>query len=555
MALDVISKAEQLGLAGRLDENTKALFERMFESAELAKLKDSQLVSFVDIVFRFMAGFAFSRTPERKDQKLRYLKAKNYYKNRSEEHMEEILDGLFDTSTTVDSDVNGAPTSVNAPATRSQAEALFEVVGFTPDVVDQLSLMYQEEPERVFLKTPIETVGEDLQNQLTELYKKIGNDKFQRLNDLVIATDSPLVRVAWRADEHPNRNKSRIWIDIKTPDQYEVILDNNNDTVAEGIFFETRDYDSLLDRQNKFMQFQLWTAEFVIGFAIPLDKKLNEPTEVKPNDLRIIDVMLNPYKKLTFLPIRSKEPFEDYFVDDNSRLFVSKEEQLIIKALSNNNSAFSQGFAQPWFKTSNPSKFQSFKLGASRLILLLKGNPQESDDEFGYANNPANMNDILTNLSKSYSLSAQAFGVGSAEGDSTSSSSGVSLFISDDKKNKRINNDRPRYGKFEGHLFEIIKVVNNFHVANLQEGEKTDSKNIPEETTLSARFQKIVTPLSNTDQIEKEQFDLDERIADRVSIIMERNPDLTEEQAIAIIEKIDARTPEAAIVEESNFDN
>lgn len=554
MALDV-DRVDQLGLSGLLGENTRALFERMFESAELVKLKDSQMISFVDIVFRFVAGFAFSRTKERLRQKKRYLKAKNYYKNRSKEHMDEILDGLFDTSDTVDADVDGTPTTVNAPATRSQAEALFEVVGFTPDVVDQLSLMYQEEPERVFLKSPTETVTDELQTQLSELYKKIGNDKFQRLNDLVIATDSPLVRVAWRADEHPNRDKSRIWIDIKTPDQYEVILDNNNDTVAEGIFFETRDYDSLVNFQNKFMKFQLWTAEFIIGFAVPLTKRLDEITEVKPNDLHIIDVMLNPYKRLTFLPIRSKEPFEDYFVDDNSRLFVSKEEQLIIKALSNNNSAFAQGFAQPWFKTANPSKYQSMKLGASRLLMLLKGNPNESDDEFGYANNPANMNDILTNLSKSYSLSAQAFGVGSAEGQSTSSSSGVSLFISDDKKNKRINNDRPRYNKFEGHLFEIIKVVNNFHVANLKEGEKTDSKNIPDETTLSARFQKIVTPLSNTEQLEKQQFDLDNRTGDRVSVIMERNPDLTEAQAVKIIEVIDARSPEEKEIEETTFDD
>lgn len=552
MAFDVHLKATELGLVDRLNENTKVLFEQMFESAELGKLKDKQIILLVDIVFRFITSFTTSRTRQRLDQKKRYLKAKNYYMNRTEEHREEILDGLFDVTTVPSTDTSGGVTAVPADGIRSQSEALFETIGFTSDVVDQLSLMYQEEPERIFLKSETETVGDDLNAQLLKIYKQIGNDKFQRLNDLVLAVDSPLVRVAWRADEHPNRGKSRIWIDIKTPDQYEVITDPDNDTVAEAIFFETRDYDTLEHFQNRFIKFQLWTSELIIGFAVPHQKEIKEVTEVKPNELRIIKVMANPYKKLTFIPLKSKEAFQDFFVDDNSRRFVSAEEQLTVKQLSNNTSAFSQGFSQPFYKTANPTKLGNLKLGPNTVLMLTKGNPNENDDEFGYASNPADPNAISENFARSYALAADRFGVSTEEGTSTSSQSGVSLFISDDKKNKRINSDRPRYNNFEAGLFEIIKSVNNFHVGNLQKGEKTDNKKIDNDVALNARFQKIVTPLSNTERIEKEQFDLDNRLTDRVGILMERNPDITEAQATAIIKEVDERADEA---EDINLDD
>jgi len=541
MPLDVTARAEQLGLAGSIDENTKVLFEQLFERASLVSLTDAQTKSLIDMTFRFINAFTFSRTQERTDQKERYLKAKNYYLNRTEEHRTEILSGLFEEKAKTMLNSLGQTVSVPEEGVRGKAEALFETIGFTNDVVDQLSLMYNEEPERIFLKSKAEKVSDEVNDQLISIYDKIGNDKFQRLNDLVIGTDIPICRIAWRREEGVNRGKSRIWIDIRTPDQYEVIVDSQNDTIAEAIFFETRDYDSLLDQQNKFIKFQLWTNEFIIGYAIPIQKNLNEITEVKPNELRILELILNPYKVLTFLPLHSKEPFQDYFVDDNSRRFVSAEEQLSVKQLSDNTGAFSQGFSQPWMKTSNPSKYGQIRMGPDRLFMLEKGNPGESDDEIGYASPNTQINDISQNFAASYSRAAARFGLGTAEGQSTSSASGVSLFISDDKKNKRINNDRPRYNKFEAMLFEIIKKVNNFHVGNLQEGEKTDNKTIADDVTLEARFRKIVTPLNNTEQLEKEQFDLDNRLADRVKIVMDRNPDITEEQAKASIEAIDAR--------------
>jgi len=541
MALDVTARADQLSLAGTLDENTKVLFEQLFERAESVRLTDAQTQSLVDMTFRFINAFTFSRTQERLDQKERYLKAKNYYMNRTEEHRVEILSGLFEEKATTQLNSLGQTVTVPEEGVRGKAEALFETIGFTNDVVDELSLMYSEEPERIFLESKTEKVNGEVNDQLISIYDKIGNDKFQRLNELVIATDTPVCRIAWRRDEGVNKNTSRIWIDIRTPDQYEVVVDSQNDTITEAIFFETRDYDSLLDRQNKFTKYQLWTDEFVIGYAIPEERDLNEVSEIKPNELRILDLILNPYKVLPFIPLHSKEPFQDYFVDDNSRRFVSAEEQLSVKQLSDNTGAFSQGFSQPFLKTANPTKYGRLKLGPDQLLMLEKGNPGEQDDEFGYASPSSDINDISQNFASSYSRAAARFGLGTAEGDSTSSASGVSLFISDDKKNKRINNDRPRYNRFEAMLFEIIKKVNNFHVGNLREGEKTDNKTINDDVTLEARFQKIVTPLNNTEQLEKEQFDLDNRLADRVSIIMERNPDITEEQAIASLEAIDER--------------
>jgi len=95
----------------------------------------------------------------------------------------------------------------------------------------------------------------------------------------------------------------------------------------------------------------------------------------------------------------------------------------------------------------------------------------------------------------------------------------------------------------EGTAFEVVKRVLNVEITNVQDGE-TELEAIPDNVTLHADFQEVTTKLSNNEQLEKEQFDLDNDLADRVTILMERNSDLTEDQAIAELKMIDDRKSE-----------
>jgi len=524
------------------NENSRTILENLIKAEGFDALNDDQIVLLVEITNRFNNSLVFSFTQERLDQKQLFTQAKNYYMNRSDLHREEIIDGVFSDDDN-QTDASGNQVSVNTNTPKSQTKAVFEIIGFTRDVVEELAVMYSPEPpQRIFFKNEDGELSDEEEANLQFIYDKIGNDKFQRINQLTKATDVILVRVAWRNDEEPDREKKRIWLDIKTPDQYDIVTSKLDDSVAEMIFFETRSYDTIQFQKNKHTIYELWHPLFVVIYRVNFVYNPNESSTITPGMIEPMKIIPNPYQMLPFVKVTNNEIYTDYFSDENARRFVNNENQLTLKKLSANILNLNSGFAQPVLKTFRNPKLANFKLGSNNVLILQKGNSQESDDEFDYISPNAQIDPINKDFKDSYISAADRFGASSQGGESSSSASGVSLFISDDKKNKIINKDRPRYATFEERLFETIRVVANHEINNPQETtDKTDIKPIPDEIRLKADFKEVVTKLNNNEQIAQDQFDLDNDLADRVKIIMERNPDLTEEQAIKIVQQMDKR--------------
>lgn len=504
------------------------------------KLTPKEVAELVQLTDRFRLALQYSFTQERIIQKKLFVQAKNYYMNASDLHIDEILNGIF-TKAENQTDAQGNQVSVNSNTPKEQSVALYEIIGFTRDVVDELALMYSPEPPvRVFLKNVSDKVKDDEDNNLMLYYKLIGNDKYQRLNSLVKALDVILIRTAWRSDED-NAKKKRIWLDLKTPDQFDVVTRKDDDSVAEAIFFETRSYDTIEFSKQDHTIYEFWHPLFVIFYRSGFVFKKDQSSEVLPNMISPVKVIKNPYGILPFTKITNNEIFTDYFSDENARRFVNNENQLTIKKLSANVLNLNSGFAQPTFKTFRDPKVDNFRLGPNNVLILAKGNTSESDDEFAYVSGNAQIEPINKDFETSYKGAADRMGVGSQSGESSSSASGVSLFISDDKKNKLINKDRERYADMESRLFENIKTVANHELANPEAGITSDLEKIDPEVHLKADFAEVVTKLSNNEQLERDQFDLDQDLADRFAIIKRRNPSWTDDQIDSFLETLDAR--------------
>jgi hypothetical protein len=78
---------------------------------------------------------------------------------------------------------------------------------------------------------------------------------------------------------------------------------------------------------------------------------------------------------------------------------------------------------------------------------------------------------------------------------------------------------------YESQLFETIKVVNNHH----------NPRKLSEKCTLKIDFAEIKPPVSEKDQLEVWQILQDMGLLSVVDIAMKRNPDLSREDAEALI--------------------
>lgn len=451
---------------------------------------------------KFINSLVQSLSTERISQKEIYRRAYDYLNCNSRAHLDEALEDFF-------SDYETKKTTI-----------LFRELGATKSIVDNISLVYSEQPERTFTINDKEIEDE----YLSELYEKIGNSFFQEYEKLVNGLSHCSVLVEW------DEESEAIDLRILTPDKYDVIVDDIDYTKPRAFYYQVSTQDDMTNKSNVTSFYYVDRenmSKVIVGIKYGEDDIVKN-TSVETVGLNGSNKEKNPYGIIPIVTTTSKKQVNDFFVDQNARLFESSEKLILIKDVSSNDAAFYQGF-DIYVHTKNMQQTavghgvsDGVKIAPDTVLNIDSGvagsrNPEKferlgSNTDLGMLNQ--DMKDVYLQL-------ASIFGLGESDGNVKVNQSGISLVVSDGKKNKLINANRPTYRTFENKLFEVIKIVNNKH----------SRVKINENVKISVDFKEIETSIGVTDKIDWQAHEMDYELKPKYMILMDDNPELTEELA------------------------
>ncbi len=480
-------------------------------------------------------------------QKKVYRKAIDFYKCNSEAHLEDILSDLF------------------AEYEEVKDEIIFREMGVTKGIVDNIALVYREEPERIFVnETGNEISDGALKDYLYDIYSNIGNTSFQLYERLVTAMSHCSVQVFW------NREKERVEMFFLTPDKYDVIVDPIHTAKATAFLYQVDTQDDMTDKQYNTVyyyvdEFQILRVKVFIQYA------QNTISTTTVNKITVVGVepflredalatdeyfsqfhFQNPYGIIPIITTTSEVQIMDFFVDVNARLFTTGEAVIITKDVSANDTSFNQGFPILVHTRNNMGAIANVSdkvIVSPKYILNAKngkgtGQPAE---KFEYIQPNADLSGLNQDISDTFLQIAAIFGLNESEGNVKANASGISLVVSDDKKNKLINASRGIYAKFEEEFFDMARTINN----------ASGGLNIPENIKVITNFKEIETVVNPSDRLSEKQFDIDNQMKPKYQILMEDDPEMTEEVAKAQIAEAQEEQAQgrAMLVEMTSPDN
>lgn len=454
---------------------------------------------------KFLNSLSVNLSDERVEQKNVYRKAVDFYNCNSKAHLDSILKNQF-----VDYE-------------KVKESVIFRELGMTKGIVDNISLVYSNKPTRNF-KVGDSNLNEKLQGHIDSIYDKIGNSFFQVHEKLVNTMSQCSVLVTYENDS--------IKLILMTPDKYDVIQNELDYTKADAYYFQIDSKDDMTNKQKVTSFIYVDSSTFgkiVVGQTWAKDKVVTETalnkTELSPLDN--LDSTENIYNTIPVVTTRSETPVNDFFVDSNSRLFESNESTLVLKDVSANKTAFLQGYSQ-LVHTQNSGSAMSesvsdaFRVGVDVKVNLENGiTGGQLPEKLEFLSPNTDLSQLNQDVKEKYLQTASIFGLGESDGNVKANASGLSLVVSDDKKNKLINANRPTYVQFESDLFDLIRIVNNKH-SNIT---------IHDNVTINVDFQEITTTVGLQDKIDWYNFELDQELKADWEILIEDNPELTEKLA------------------------
>ena len=456
-----------------------------------------------------LIGYFQTLSTERLKQKERYRRVKDCYYGRYSPHRKH-----FFTSIVKDFD--------------SKNNLIFDDPYFTRDVVQNLALVYREQPVRKFYKG--DQLLED-QEYIDSIYDNfIMTDKM--LNKMVKALSTCDYYMYY--DEEDSCIKDR----ILTPDIYDIIQDKYNPQKKKALIYEIESDDSANVKQQRLVKFVYWDQNYhgVFKVAYKTTDKA-QVTEFYPVEFESIIETENDYNKIPSIRVVDTETVSDYFQDDNANIFDNAEEILYVKASSKAQTFVYQGFGVPVLTTGVPNKYDSFTLSPAEVAIMQKGSVGEADDRIEFVSSSDLLTPTEDAYEKAYINKLKVFGITESSGSVAVNKSGVSIALSNDQKNKIINADKDIYSKFEKDRFELIKAINNYHFLKGAKG----FQRIGEDITMSVSYKDIEMTKSVDESIKIEQHNLDYKLWGFRELYKYRHPDIDEAELERMVAEAEER--------------
>jgi len=384
-------------------------------------------------------------------------------------------------------------------------------------ISDKVACIYDESPIRKLVNAAGEEIESDVYNNILE--HNIFDVRMDKADKLTfICNELLLIGV-------PRNNT--VELDMITPDKFSVIQDENDPSKIKAVIYEVTYSDSVSTYLSGTNSIKNSERIFIYYDTDGKHFKFDSRWHVIPNEKNKDNV--NPYKvngKYIIPGVILHDSLNiDSIFDDTSKssIFDSQLAIGVIGTLFNyylKNSSHKQLIVTGGEKITIPARqvldvmsvIQILGDGASVQLLDFQGNLQEYWNQImnktGFVLNQYDL--ALDDLTKS----------GTPE-------SGYKLAIKREGLRKRIEARKKLFREYERQIFEVIRVVNN----------AIYSQKIDESAKLVIDFADYTTQMSQAEINENDAFEINYNISNVIAIIMKRNPDLTEEQAIQQYEK------------------
>ena len=359
---------------------------------------------------------------------------------------------------------------------------------------------------QVYLQDAVRVVDGGGQSD-TDIYAEIENtaqlpSKMKTANRYTTLLGTIMLRPVWRG--------GKMDLDIYAPD----VLDVETGDTPEDVIAVMVTHDR--SGKNEEIEYDLWTAEEYArldyrGYALE-----SEP---------------NPYGVIPFIPVFSHTPTDSVWLTGAADLMAAQDEiSRRMTALSF--TADLQGFGVAVAKgaTGRDGKAPDLNFGPGQYL----GLPEGADFGFESPNAPiGDMINLVDFIAKqaavSNGLSASSMSVNPTQ------ESGISKLVGNAELEERRRDQIAIFARVEQRLFEMFRIVWNVH---------NPQRQMSAAATLRVDFFDPKPVLSGTEQAKEWDLLLDRGLISPVDIMIERNPDLTREEAKARLLEIRAEIKE-----------
>ena len=360
-------------------------------------------------------------------------------------------------------------------------------VNITKRVIDRISLVYMTPPIRTYTR-------EDITDFFIEKDLKL-----QRLERMTNLLDAVLVKPCWRIGKD---NAGHLEYDIIT--DYEPIFDDDPLKPSAIIYPITKKATVLDDTPETFAY---WDSEHHFIF----DRNGKQYTQDDNPD------MINPYGVLPFVEcFREGKPEFSYLDTNASNDLISTNLSINIAESNKNANIMFQSFGYLFVNGTGIDK-DTMQIGQDKINYL------GVDGSISIVSPPNAIPALDESIQSSYKMLAQNYHLPISFVEGTTAASGVALKMRNIELTDSRKSDVTRWRDIEYKIFELERLMGAVELGQ-DFGDLED-----------VDFSESIEVLNDQEQRDKWDWELSKGIIDIADIVMQKNPDLTRDEAEEIL--------------------
>jgi len=361
-------------------------------------------------------------------------------------------------------------------------------VNITKRIINRISLVYMEPPIRTYTKEDV-----------TDYFS--GKDhKLQRLERMTNLLDGVLIKPCWRIKDDGSE-----CIEYDIIMDYEPIFDTDP-LNPHAIVYPIAQKAEVLDTTPE--QFAYWDSENHFIF----DKNGKMYTHDDNPD------MVNPYGVLPFVEcFRDGKPETDYLDTNASTDLIQTNLAINVAETNKNANIMFQSFGYLFVNGAGIDK-DTMQIGQDKVNYL------GVDGSISIVSPPNAVPALDESIQSSYKMLAQNYHLPISFVEGTTAASGVALKLRNTELTDDRKSDVTRWREVEFKLFELER-----RIIAVEDGK--DAGDLED-----VDFSESVEVLNDQEQRDKWEWELSKGLIDLADILMQKNPDLTREEAEAELE-------------------
>lgn len=337
---------------------------------------------------------------------------------------------------------------------KEDLENCFRPYNLVQIVVDGVSVVYSERPERKLINNQGEPVQENEEKLYEWLCESLNLDCFmQTVNKYVSLCDTVLVRPFWY--------KGKIELEIITPDNFFVIEDPLCNTKPLAIYHWSLSTDK---NGNAITTFYIWTQDTV---AVGSEHGDNSNIGYLPS---YDNYTQNIYGVLPFARFVHSMPMDEYLSMTGSEL-VDMQESINIENAQLAHLVKMQSFSIPVLIGYDVRDSERIKVSPGKPIVIPLTTKDDNPPSVQFITPSPKIQEFIDYIKTRLNMYLYKVGLQTSQfGEAGSQeASGVALAIKNERLVEKRRSEIPFYQMGEAELFEIIKAVWNVHCEESEE--------------------------------------------------------------------------------------